>query len=61
MCLEFSDLLVVLFELKFDNDLLTKVKTKMTGRARDMAHDGPDVHDQVVEQLQDKTKCMISR
>ena len=48
------------FKLKFDKDLVTKVKTKMTGRARDMAHDGPSIHDQVVEQIKDKIKCMIS-
>ena len=47
------------FKTKYDKDMVQTVKTKMTGRARDMAHDGYDIHDQVVEQIKDNVKCMI--
>jgi len=47
------------FVTMFDKDMVQTVKTNMTGRARDMQHDGEDIHDQVVEQIKGKVECMI--
>ena len=47
------------FKTRYDKDMVQTVKTKMTGRARDMAHDGESIHNQVVAQIKDKVKCMI--
>ena len=47
------------FKIKYDKGMVQTVKTDMTGRARDEAHDGESIHDQVVRQIKDKVKCMI--
>ena len=47
------------FEKWHDQKLCKVIKTDITERARDMAHDGPDVHKQVVDQIEDDLRCMI--
>jgi hypothetical protein len=48
------------FQIPYDKSIMQNVTLHTTDRARDMAHDGPGVHDQVVEQIGDKIKCLIS-
>ena len=47
------------FELKYNKDMLHMVKTTGGSRARDGDHDGEEIHQQVVQQIEDKVKCMI--
>lgn len=47
------------FQTRYNKHLVKVVPTEMTGRARDNAHDGADIHRQISEAIKDNVKCMI--
>lgn len=47
------------YKTRFNTNLYKSVTTNFTDRARDNAHDGPDIHNQVVEAIRDDVTCMI--
>jgi len=44
---------------KYSKEMVSVLKLENTDRARDNAHDGPLIHQEVVDKIRDKVECMI--
>lgn len=47
------------FATSYDKDMFVKINLKNEDRARDNSHDGPLIHQEVVDKIRDNVRCMI--